>query len=255
MQHIQAHQPFGTVIVPSTGAPRYLSFYQALDRLHVPQGTRLLYAISSDLTMGLNQAMEGFIGEWVFLLGDDHTYHPDLLMRLLGWNLPAVTGLNIGRVSPFKPIVSIPGQRLAEWSEIPTDTALWYPPRGWVPGNAGMLIRRSVIEQMDKPYFMAGQILPHAGCEDLYFVQQVQKVTGGVPVDLGAILGHTNHFAVTPQLTERGWEIGLVDQQNNCVVTIPGPTPPAPGGVGEEGIADATNSVGTTPIVLGGESC
>ena len=90
VRHVESEFPPGTVVVPTSGTPRFIEFYDSLEQLRVPLGTRLTRTESSDLVRALNTACDQLHGEWMFLLGDDHTFDPDVLLRLLSHKLPAV---------------------------------------------------------------------------------------------------------------------------------------------------------------------
>lgn len=210
--HPAPHPP-GTVIVPTSGTARYMEFWQCLEGLLVPPGTRLLTTKSAELARGLNDAVAKSIGEWVWFLGDDHTFEDDLLLRLLGHHLPAVGPLNVARIPPFQPIVlrgaSPAASFLLDWDEVPTGGGLWALPHDVYTGQAGLLVRREVLDRLERPVFRIGQYQSDRLNEDFWFTQSLRNL--GVPhvLDTGAVMGHLNAFAVVPTVVEDRWKLAF----------------------------------------------
>lgn len=150
-------------------------------------------------------------GEWVFILGDDHVFEADSLMKLLKWQLPAVVGLNVQRLPPYWPVVlqGKPGPKLRNlsWAEVPQGQGLWYPSRDMYAGNSGLLLQRYLIDKLEKPIFRAGQFDPGIVNEDIYLMHSLKAQGVNVPIDMGVVLGHSNNLTAVPALTDDGWRI------------------------------------------------
>lgn len=191
-----------------------MGFYDTLMELKVPAGTRRVRTKSSDLVRALNTAFDEFHGEWAFLVGDDHEFSPDILLRLLSHQLPAVVALNISRHPPFGPMLlrgrldAMPTQ--IDWSEVPVGHGLWTLPPDIHTGNNGLLVTRAVLEKIEKPIWRAGQIRPDILNEDFWFWHCLREKHGiPVTVDLGAPMAHTNAFSVTPSQRNGQWTVAL----------------------------------------------
>lgn len=214
MRHVSTPHPVGTVIVPTSGTPRYTAFYAALEALQVPAGSRLITTESCELAAALNKAVDQMLGEWIWFLGDDHTFDPTLLLRLLDHNLDVVVPLTVQRQSPFGPIL-LRGKTQADsfamsWDEVPTGGGLWALPADVYTGQAGALVRKGVIDRVEKPMFRIGQYNPEKLNEDFYFNARIREL--GIPhvVDTGAVLGHINSFAITPYVENGTWRVALI---------------------------------------------
>ena len=209
MQHVAGPYPAGSVIVPTSGTPRYMEFYQCLEALRVPAGTRLVTTKSSDLAAALNKAVARATADWVWFLGDAHTFHPDVLLRLLSHELPAVVALNIQRVPPFGPVIlrgpDAPRATIVAWADVPASGDLWSLPADHFAGSAGLLVSRAVLDRIPAPLFRVGQYQPDRLNEDFWIFDQLRAL--GVPtvVDLGARLGHLNAFAAVPTVRDGRW--------------------------------------------------
>ena len=209
MRPVPSEHPPGTIVVPTTGSTRYQEFYQSLERVQAPQGSGIVYSKTADLAAGLNRALDEARGEWVWFMGDDHEFSPDTLLRLLDHRLPAVVALNVQRVPPFGPVI-LRGQLGGEivmigWGDVPVGRGLWVLPHDLHAGTAGLLVRRSLLQQVPRPVFRVGQYDPERLNEDIWLHQCLREQ--GVPtvVDLNTALGHTNAFTVTPVLQDDGW--------------------------------------------------
>jgi hypothetical protein len=202
-----------------------MEFYECLERLHVPAGTRRGVSKSCDLAKALNMLLDQATGDWVWFLGDDHTFAPDLLLRLLSHQLPAVVPLNIQRVPPFAPVI-LKGPTQAEsttlsWAEVPAGDGLWYLPPHHYVGSAGLLVRRDVLAQIERPVFRIGQYQADRLNEDFWLFEQLEKQGVRVPVDLGARMGHLNAFAAMPTVRDGQWWVTFA-QDTKLAFAAPG---------------------------------
>lgn len=213
MRHVKSDYPPGTVIVPTSGAPRFHEFQDSLEELRVPAGTRRSRTESSDITRALNSATEQMIGDWAFFIGDDHAFDPNILLRLLSHNLPAVVCLNISRHPPFGPmflrgdIDKMPVQ--IGWEDVPGGDGLWYLPKDLHTGNNGLLVKKEILDRIEKPIWRCGQIQPGIVNEDFYFWKSLRAMNIPVVVDLGSPMWHTNSFSVLPLLRDGRWTVGF----------------------------------------------
>lgn len=214
MRHVASEFPPGTVIYPTSGTPRFMGFFDTLMELHVPAGTRRVRTKSSDLVRALNTACDSLHGEWAFFLGDDHEFDPGILLRLLSHRLPAVVALNLAKNPPFAPMIlrgpidQMPAQ--IDWTDVPVGAGLWTLPDDLHTGNNGLLVRRDVLERIEKPIWRAGQINPGILNEDFWFWQYVRTKLGiPVVIDLGAPMGHLNSFGVRPSQRNGKWTVAF----------------------------------------------
>src|SRR5690606_2064204 len=103
MQHVEsAHSP-GTVVIPAASLARYNEFWMSVESLQVPHGTKLVAARGADIPHQLNEGIRRMTGEWVWILGDDHVFVPDLLLKLLDRGKDVILPLTPRREHPFYP--------------------------------------------------------------------------------------------------------------------------------------------------------
>jgi GT2 family glycosyltransferase len=199
----------GTIGVCSGEVVRYADFCQALTILGKPDATRLIWAKTSDIAGNCNMIFRNFKGDWVWLIGDDHVFDPAILLRLLAHDVDVVVPLCLKRSPPYDPVVyshqNADGHYVGQ-----TDM----PEHGLVEvyacGQAGMLIRREVIEAIEDPWFEM-----HGGPnEDLNFCAKVRDAGFRLWCDLDSLLGHMASHTVWPAYREEGWHADLhVDHQ------------------------------------------
>lgn len=221
MQHVESRHPKGTVIVPAASLARYNEFWLAVESVRVPQGTRLIAARGADIPHQLNEGIRKMEGEWVWILGDDHTFDPDILLALLDRDLDVVLPVVPRRDHPFGPcLLHGPVAKLMtayEWWELPTK-GLWRLPKNDSAGQAGMIVRKPILERIGDPYFEGGKLTPGRLMEDMYFVQRLHDLTVPIFVDCDQVLGHIANIAVVPQRYQGQWFPGYVSGKHGPVL-------------------------------------
>ncbi len=187
--------------------------------------TRLVWADGADIVGQCNQVCRNYQGDWVWFMGDDHTFAPDMLQRLLDRDVDVVVPLCLKRTPPFHPVVYAGQNELGEYyvGELPTSGITEI----YAAGSAGMLVRRHVLEAIADPWFES-----HGGMnEDLTFCAKVRDAGFRIWCDLDCTLGHISNYTVWPVVREDGWHAEL-EIERTLRLTLPGPralsTPPPP---------------------------
>jgi hypothetical protein len=144
--------------------------------------------------------------QWVWILGDDHTFTQDLLLLLYERNVDIVVPLCLKRDRPPRPLLEHGDYSQNYWDWIKGKSGLM--PWAGTVGNAGMLIRRSVFDKINPPWFRAGVHDPGHSSSDLNFCKTVQALGYTIHVDLDNTIGHIQHYAVWPERDDNGlWTI------------------------------------------------
>jgi len=194
----------GTIGVIGGDLGRYADFTAALCILGKPDDTRLIYTRTVDVVGNCNTICRNYRGDWVWFIGDDHTFDPDVMIRLLEHEVDVVVPLCLKRTPPFDPVV-YGGQN---------EEGLYYgaelPEHGLTEihaaGSAGMLVRRYVLEAIDDPWFES-----HGGLnEDLTFCQKVREAGFEIWCDVDTRLGHIATHQVWPAFREGRWHPDIV---------------------------------------------
>lgn len=222
MQHIQdtGHAP-GTVVVIAASLARYSEFWLSIEALQVPHGTRLVASRGADLVSGLNRGIRRMTGDWVWLMGDDHTFDENLLLRLLNRNVDFVLPVVPRRDPPFVPVILHgPMDKTMtrySWLELPI-TGLFELPQGDGCGQAGALVRKPVLEKLGDPWFEGGQLTPGMLQEDQYFVKRCQEQGTKILIDCQETMGHIANITVMPQRHGGRWYPGYVSPEGGPVL-------------------------------------
>lgn len=202
MQH-----PPGTIVVISGDLSRYSSFAMSFCAVEKPMGSSSSWITSADIVDNLNTSVQHMTGEWIWILGDDHVFAPETLMRLLAHNLPAVFPVCCHRKPPFAPIIfreqTADGQ-YQYWppAELP-ETGLLQVAGG---SGAGFLVRKYVLDAIGDPWFQAGGITGRRLEEDTYFQQRIRQTGFPIHCDLDTWIGHIGPGAIWPrQTSDEGW--------------------------------------------------
>lgn len=216
--HGGVEHPPGHIGVASYFLGRYREFDYCLARTEMPQGSASRYYISVDVCHNFNLMcrvlMENPQFEWLWILGDDHLFNPDLLIKLLDREVDVVVPLCCRRMAPYFPVLHNGPDYGPEgkWASV---TDPWGALKGktglldWegTTGNAGMLIRRHVLEAMSDPWFESGKTNPGVGGSDIYFWHKLRQQGFKGLIDLDNIIGHITHAAIWPHQDEEtgGW--------------------------------------------------
>lgn len=207
------------VIFPTQDLARYSDFIKSISGLRTPPGSRVKYSKGASIVQNLNRAVqdaikEGFAWEWLFVIGDDHTFPPETLLRLLETGKTIVAPF-VARRGPFTPVIfhdrgdqpyedhggaiypAFEPYTLEEVEQLgpglhPVDAV----------GSAGILIHRDIIDQLGYPYWVAssGSFLN----EDLLFCRRAAELGYQTWVDTRITMGHMGQFNVEPAWDDTG---------------------------------------------------
>jgi hypothetical protein len=205
--------PPGTIITAAGMQPRFYEFTESLDKLQVPEGTVHALRRSCDVAMNFNRGVREMQGAWVLFLGDDHAFSPDFLFDLLDHRVDVVVPISPCKTAPFMPCVihgpldgriwddSMP---LYTWEELSGDGLLALP-KGDFIGQAGMLVKKHVLDSIGDPWFKPGKIDPGRLAEDLWFCHELQTHGFTVHVDCSKIFDHWFPVGITARKHEGQW--------------------------------------------------
>ncbi len=146
--------------------------------------------------------------QWAWVMGDDHTFAPDTVLRLLDREVDVIAPFCLNRLPPMDPtIVDHTKERMKYLEEFPLGGLYKLGPNETC-GDAGLLIRRKVLEAIPSPWYdhrISGAI----AAEDQAFVQRIKDAGFDVHIDLDVTIGHINPVVFEPVLKPSGWEIRM----------------------------------------------
>lgn len=222
--------PQGTIAVASGDLARYPGFSVSLVNVLRPKNTCISWNIGLNVAANFNACIREMLnsdGEWIWIMGDDHIFQPDTLIRLLDHRLDVVLPLVVRRRPPFIPVLfkevtpeCPPGQFPPyQWHELPKEGGLFEVQHA---GSAGMLIRRNVIEELgDDNWFEFGKLGGDQMNEDTYFCKKIREAGFKIFADLDTFMGHITPMCLWPQRTKDGqWTIGI-DMGADFIAALP----------------------------------
>lgn len=132
-------------------------------------------------------------------LDNDHTFPPDLAVRLASYDLDMVSALYFGRTPPHMPVVYVidpkPDNEYVHFPLLEVPPVLFECD---AVGFGAMLMRRDVLDRVPEPWFTIDW---RAG-EDIAFCVKAKKHGVHVYCDGGYKLGH---LGAPPVITEQDW--------------------------------------------------
>lgn len=198
--------PPGTILVVSDDLSRYTAFTLSFLAVEKPVGSVSSWVTSVNVVRNLNQGIRHMVGDWVWLLGDDHVFAPDTLMKLLAHEIPVVGVVCCHRKPPCAPIIF---RKQTEDGKFHYWPPAEIPPSGLVRvagcAGPGLLVRKPVLDAVGDPWMRAGVLSQEDISDDLYFQQRIRQAGFPLYVDLDTWIGHIGPGAVWPRRTAEGW--------------------------------------------------
>ena len=202
---------------------RYTPAMRSITQLAVPANTCEYWQSGSNVADNINTTLEATLAhemfEWVWLMGDDHTFPENVLLSLLDRDVDVVVPLCLNRFPPFDPTIVKKGG-LTRLENLPTG-GLYELQDGETCGDAGMLIRRRVLEAIERPWYdrlRSGSL----GVDDQCFVDRVKRAGFKVHVDIDNRLGHMSPFTMLPVLDAAGkWHVRFICGSKHVVDVHP----------------------------------
>jgi hypothetical protein len=199
----------------SNEAARYAEFWGCMMQLEAPGGSVKDVAIGTDYVSNQNILAQRCLDDgfdYLWLMGDDHTFGPDLLEKLLvsaqAFDLPILVPLCATRRAPFalvdygkNPDPSGPDYLSVSLAEVPPEGIIELD----AAGSAGMLIHRDVLATVPQPWF---ENSPRS--EDIVFCEKAVAAGFKIHADVACRLGHILTASVTPGHDGEKWVTGLV---------------------------------------------
>ena len=177
-----------------------------MSQVRRPEGTNVIWSIGKQVINAQNHLVKQMQGDWLWILGDDHDFGEDALMNLLAHDMDIVCPLNVMRAEHFGPLVFDEQGEQLEWNDLTAPGLMEVA----ACGNAGMLIKRHVLEEMKEPWFEWGPDgSPYQG-SDLAFCWKARQAGFKVHVDLNTVFGHTTVSTFVPVRMGEGGQFGVM---------------------------------------------
>lgn len=210
----ESRHPPGLVVMLTGDLTRYADSMSAFSSLRVPLGAGLTWFKGCLIADGLNKSFMRLFEqpglEWVWVMGDDHDYGPDVLIRQLDKDVDVSIPLCLHRMPPFPTNITDRSgiePRSVMVSEMPTSGLYTLGPEETC-GDAGMLIRKRVLEAIPSPWYDTRRSGSFAS-DDQAFSVRVQEAGFEIHVDCDVPIGHITPMTVTPSVRDGEWKIAL----------------------------------------------
>jgi GT2 family glycosyltransferase len=174
---------------------------------------------SASVVENLNLAIRSLNNnsEWVWIMGDDHAFGRDTLMKLLKVlyenDYSIVVPLCCRRGPPFG-LVVFDEERDEDYLGRGQFHTMQFPdlPKSGqfeciAAGSAGMLINRGVFDEMGEPWFENSDNITTN--EDVVFCKKARALGHKVMVDVDTRIGHIGVVGVWPDYRDGQWGITL----------------------------------------------
>lgn len=211
----------GTIALPTSEVGRFALNTSSLMGTHQPDGCFSDMSCSASVTENLNGIFRRLrdTDRWVWVMGDDHCWPSDTLMRMLETmddypEIDVLVPLCVKRNPPWHLVLfddvhaldddghplfrPIPWERVPETGVFEVDAA----------GSAGMLIRREVINTLGDPWWYSTmdsdgrQVVLN---EDVTFCGRVREAGFRIFATADIMLGHLGIFNVRPLFHGGRW--------------------------------------------------
>lgn len=200
---------------------RWSQFVMAMMYLQAPTGSFPCIDPGIDITRQSNNFVRATLKapemEWLWIIGDDHVFHPNTIMKLLEHDVDIVVPNVLQRSAPFHPVVykgirEEDGHHLV-YHDLPRSGLH----EVFAAGSAGMLIRRRVLEEVGEEPFTRSANIQN---EDLAFCARARTAGFKIHIDLDLPMAHIGSMVVWPKWSDQyGWgatlDIGPVDGKGN----------------------------------------
>jgi len=185
----------GTVGIVAQDTGRFTAFTEAMSSLQTPPGTQVMWRYGSHIVNGMNYLADNMVGDWLWLMGDDHSFDPHLLLRLLDHKVDVVVPVCLMRQQPFLPVVRVDKDgHVLDLAKL--------TPGGLIEihsaGSAGMLIRKPVLDKLKAVF--PGRVFQENPdvSEDFLLCQRIRELGFSIHCDLGSRLGHLAVVGILP---------------------------------------------------------
>ena len=206
----------GLIGIASGKIGRYREFDMCVYNVYSPPESGIDLEIGDEIARNYNNMVRKMLAgkyEWLWILGDDHVFNQDLLKNLLERDVDVVVPMCVRRSPPYTPVLCADrehGYKVLDFEWVKGKSGL-VELTDVTAGNAGMLIKRHVFEQMPEPWFENGKTFPHVGGCDVWFCQKLLDLGIKVYLDMDNLIGHLTHVGIwydegIPTVRNAGWQ-------------------------------------------------
>lgn len=202
--------PPGAICVATGDLTRFAMFNQSLAMLKVPTGSALIWTsgplVASNLNHNFEETLKNASLQWAWIMGDDHTFNDDVVLKLLARRRDVIVPLCLNRQPPCAfTILDERNNAHRDFDKIPT-SGTFVLEDFEVCGDAGMLLSRPALEKLGPPWYEA-LISGSKVSEDRYFARKIRDRGMDIHIDAEVTLGHITPCVIQPVHGEQGWNV------------------------------------------------
>lgn len=198
--------------VPMGEMGRYNQFHRHLHSVIRPPDTQVCLSIgrsaAENRNLIIDQALAGEFTHILFL-DDDMVPEPNIIYKLLQWQVSIVTGLYFTRSFPHQPVIfsRFDDENNIDWYKLEDHNA------GLVHveacGLGACLIETRVFRTVERPWIRFGEIGKlDSWCHDIGFFRRARKVGHLIWCDLNCEVGHIGETVIRPRRINGKWHYG-----------------------------------------------
>ena len=213
MQGWPSKHPPGAVCLVTGELTRYALSMQCINSLKAPPGSGLSWFTGVLIAKSINLSFQTVIDnpkfQWAWLMGDDHIFDPEILLRLLDRGKDIVVPLCLNRLPPFDPtVVDHTYKRMKYLEELPT-SGLYKLKENETCGDAGMLVSRQALEKLGPVWYERKKSGAHSA-EDQEFIAKVKENGFDIWYDLDNPIGHIGSVTYMPVRRDDKWQVRMM---------------------------------------------
>lgn len=218
--------PPGVVIMMTGELSRYSAAMADFKALELPPSSGINWHDGVLIASGLNKGLAAMLAmpqmQWAWIMGDDHRFDRDILLRQLAKGYDASVPFCLHRKPPFATTIvdtAGGGYRWKLASEFPTSGS-YKLSEDEVCGDAGLLLTRRVVEAIEPPWYDNRRSGAFSS-DDLAFSKRIREAGFDIYVDLDVQLGHITPMTVTPVLLGGQWRVKLTAGEKSVAAIDP----------------------------------
>ena len=226
MKEVETRHAPGAIALISGDQPRFHALQASLLGVEVPKGTQYFHASSCNPAKNCNIVVEMLLKDpelrWLWIMGDDHCFEKDALLRLLDRDVDCVVPLTPRRMWPHATVLLKEFEPKADkhewyaWDEIAEFDSI-FPVAAC--GSAGLLVRRHVFEQLPRrPWFRVGFLGADELGEDLEFTYDCNAAGLTVYCDPTVPMGHLSYVSFYPY--RKDGKLGVAANMNGHKMAV-----------------------------------
>ena len=213
MQGISCKHAPGAVVLVTGDLTRYALAMQSIMGLVLPDGSCAPWMSGVLIQRSLNDGIRVLYQkpelQWIWIMGDDHVFEPDIVLRLLEHEKDVIQPFCLGRLPPMDPIVATHTHKRTKYLEEMPTSGLYKRAADETCGDAGLLIRRKVIEAIPDPWY-DHRISGSFPADDQAFTGRIKNAGFDIFVDMDTRMGHIGNVVFLPTKTADGkWAMQL----------------------------------------------